>query len=172
MLDSLKKYYGRYCYCSLLLRNIIPLLKDIKREAAATRSLSSSLLFLINFVPQSNVNGALQAYAKAVEASSQREIKLLCLHEVAWCHLIRLSYEEAYRSLTQLRQQSRWSVSFYAYLATGTRKNICSTLRLSSHDFCFDNVFRCFPAQFAAERSVSSTWWPRPTGRSFTVTIE
>ncbi|XP_043513139.1 SUN domain-containing protein 3-like, partial [Frieseomelitta varia] len=68
--------------------------------------------------PQSNVNGALQAYAKAVEASSQREIKLLCLHEVAWCHLIRLSYEEAYRSLTQLRQQSRWSVSFYAYLAT------------------------------------------------------
>ncbi|CAK9815934.1 Tetratricopeptide repeat protein 39C [Anthophora plagiata] len=67
---------------------------------------------------ESNVNGALQAYAMAVEASSQREIKLLCLHEVAWCHLIRLSYEEAYRSLTQLRQQSTWSVSFYAYLAT------------------------------------------------------
>ncbi|XP_012145321.1 tetratricopeptide repeat protein 39C-like [Megachile rotundata] len=67
---------------------------------------------------ESNVNDALQAYAKAVEISSQREIKLLCLHEVAWCYLIRLSYEEAYRSLTQLRQQSRWSVSFYAYLAT------------------------------------------------------
>lgn len=66
---------------------------------------------------ESNVNGALQAYAKAVEASNQREIKLLCLHEVAWCHLIRLSYEKAYKSLTQLRQQSRWSVSFYAYLA-------------------------------------------------------
>ncbi|XP_043790093.1 tetratricopeptide repeat protein 39C-like [Apis laboriosa] len=65
---------------------------------------------------ESNVNGALQAYAKAVEASSQREIKLLCLHEVAWCHLIRLSYEKAYKSLTQLRQQSRWSMSFYAYL--------------------------------------------------------
>ncbi|OAD58484.1 Tetratricopeptide repeat protein 39C, partial [Eufriesea mexicana] len=67
---------------------------------------------------ESNVNGALQAYAKAVAASKQREIRLLCLHEVAWCHLIRLSYEEAYRSLTQLRQQSRWSVNFYAYLAT------------------------------------------------------
>ncbi|PBC25545.1 Tetratricopeptide repeat9C [Apis cerana cerana] len=66
---------------------------------------------------ESNVNGALQAYAKAVEASSQREIKLLCLHEVVWCHLIRLNYEKAYKSLTQLRQQSRWSVSFYAYLA-------------------------------------------------------
>lgn len=67
---------------------------------------------------ESNVNGALEAYGKAVEASSQREVKLLCLHEVAWCHLIRLSYEEAYRSLTQLRQQSRWSKSFYAYLGT------------------------------------------------------
>ncbi|XP_067213020.1 tetratricopeptide repeat protein 39C-like [Linepithema humile] len=66
---------------------------------------------------ESNVNGALEAYGKAVETSTQREIKLLCLHEVAWCHLIRLSYEEAYRSLLQLQHQSRWSKSFYAYLA-------------------------------------------------------
>ncbi|XP_015189345.1 PREDICTED: tetratricopeptide repeat protein 39C-like isoform X2 [Polistes dominula] len=66
---------------------------------------------------ESNVNAALEAYDKAVDASSQREVKLLCLHEVAWCHLIRLSYEEAYRSLIQLQQQSRWSKSFYAYLA-------------------------------------------------------
>ncbi|XP_043499733.1 tetratricopeptide repeat protein 39C-like isoform X2 [Polistes fuscatus] len=66
---------------------------------------------------ESNVNAALEAYDKAVDASSQREVRLLCLHEVAWCHLIRLSYEEAYRSLTQLQQQSRWSKSFYAYLA-------------------------------------------------------
>ncbi|XP_014476192.1 PREDICTED: tetratricopeptide repeat protein 39C-like [Dinoponera quadriceps] len=66
---------------------------------------------------ESNVNGALEAYGKAVETSTQREVRLLCLHEVAWCHLIRLSYEEAYRSLLQLQHQSRWSKSFYAYLA-------------------------------------------------------
>ncbi|XP_032672032.1 tetratricopeptide repeat protein 39C-like [Odontomachus brunneus] len=66
---------------------------------------------------ESNVNGALEAYGKAVETSTQREVKLLCLHEVAWCHMIRLSYEEAYRSLLQLQHQSRWSKSFYAYLA-------------------------------------------------------
>lgn len=65
---------------------------------------------------ESNVDTALEAYGKAVEASTQREIKLLCLHEVAWCHLIRLSYEEAYQSLLQLQHQSRWSKSFYAYL--------------------------------------------------------
>ncbi|KAG7209648.1 hypothetical protein KM043_011294 [Ampulex compressa] len=67
---------------------------------------------------ESNVTAALEAYGRAVEASTQREVKLLCLHEVAWCHLIRLSYEQAYRSLIQLQQQSRWSKGFYAYLAT------------------------------------------------------
>lgn len=73
---------------------------------------------------QSNVDTALEAYGKAVEASTQREIKLLCLHEVAWCHLIRLSYEEAYQSLLQLQHQSRWSKSFYAYLDMGKINSI------------------------------------------------
>lgn len=68
---------------------------------------------------QSNVDGALRAYDKAVEASMQREVKLLCLHEVAWCHLICLDYEQAYKSLVELQQQSRWSKAFYAYLAAG-----------------------------------------------------
>lgn len=72
-----------------------------------------------NWISQSNVDGALRAYDKAVEASTQREVKLLCLHEVAWCHLICLNYEHAYRSLVELQQQSRWSKAFYAYLAAG-----------------------------------------------------
>ncbi|KOC67783.1 Tetratricopeptide repeat protein 39C [Habropoda laboriosa] len=94
--------------------------KALIEECQPEFSNSAIFLFFTGRIErlESNVNGALQAYATAVDASSQREIKLLCLHEVAWCHLIRLSYEEAYRSLTQLRQQSRWSVSFYAYLAT------------------------------------------------------
>ncbi|OXU17344.1 hypothetical protein TSAR_007471 [Trichomalopsis sarcophagae] len=66
---------------------------------------------------QSNVNGALRAYEKAVEMSTQREVKLLCLHEVAWCHLIRLNYGGAHSSLSKLQEESRWSKSFYAYLA-------------------------------------------------------
>ncbi|XP_076756953.1 tetratricopeptide repeat protein 39C-like [Xylocopa sonorina] len=94
--------------------------KQLMAECQPEFNNSALFLFFAGRIErlESNVHNALQAYAKAVMASSQREIKLLCLHEVAWCHLIRLSYEEAYRSLTQLRQQSRWSVSFYAYLAT------------------------------------------------------
>lgn len=80
---------------------------------------SALFLFFIGRLErlQSNVGAALGAYGRAVKASSQREVRLLCLHEVAWCHLIRLSYEETYRSLTELREQSRWSKRFYAYLA-------------------------------------------------------
>ncbi|XP_024872887.1 tetratricopeptide repeat protein 39C-like isoform X2 [Temnothorax curvispinosus] len=66
---------------------------------------------------ETNVDAALEAFGKAVDVATQREVKLLCLHEVAWCHVIRLSYDEAYRSLLQLQQQSRWSKGFYAYLA-------------------------------------------------------
>ncbi|XP_053977469.1 tetratricopeptide repeat protein 39C-like [Hylaeus volcanicus] len=94
--------------------------KQLIAECSPEFNNSALFLFFTGRIErlESNVNGALEAYGRAVEASNQREIKLLCLHEVAWCHLIRLSYEEAYRSLTQLRQQSRWSKSFYAYLGT------------------------------------------------------
>ncbi|XP_076652612.1 tetratricopeptide repeat protein 39C [Halictus rubicundus] len=65
---------------------------------------------------ESNVAGALEAYKKAVEVSNQREVKLLCLHEMAWCYLIRFNYDKAYPSLSRLCYESRWSKSLYAYL--------------------------------------------------------
>lgn len=52
----------------------------------------------------------------AFEATTQREMKLLCLHEVAWCHLIGLNYKGAHCCLTQLQEQSKWSQSFYRYI--------------------------------------------------------
>ncbi|XP_066585214.1 tetratricopeptide repeat protein 39C-like [Prorops nasuta] len=93
--------------------------KELIEECRSEFSNSALFLFFVGRMErlESNVDAALHAYGKAVEASSQREVKLLCLHEVAWCHLIRLSYEEAYRSLMQLQHESRWSKSFYAYLA-------------------------------------------------------
>lgn len=53
----------------------------------------------------------------AVDNSTQREIKLLCLHEVGWCYLIKLDFVEGNTTFTLLKQRSRWSRSFYAYLA-------------------------------------------------------
>lgn len=66
---------------------------------------------------KSNIDGALKAYQAAVTRSPQREIQLLCLHEVGWCHLIQLDWNNAHRCFLQLKMRSRWSKSFYTYLA-------------------------------------------------------
>ncbi|XP_014213926.1 tetratricopeptide repeat protein 39C-like [Copidosoma floridanum] len=93
--------------------------KELIRESKPEFEYSALFLFFTGRIErlQSNINGALNAYQRAVDLSAQREVKLLCLHEVAWCHLIRLDYEDAHISLAQLQEESRWSKSFYAYLA-------------------------------------------------------
>lgn len=58
----------------------------------------------------------MESFQRAVDNSLQREIKLLALHEVGWCHLIQLDYERAQKTFVQLRTGSRWSRSFYTYL--------------------------------------------------------
>ncbi|KAF4523049.1 hypothetical protein B566_EDAN012778 [Ephemera danica] len=70
---------------------------------------------------KSNVSQALLAYQAAVHASPQREIQLLCMHEVGWCHLILLSWPHAHTSFLRLKQESRWSKGFYTYLAAVCR---------------------------------------------------
>nr|CAD7260221.1 unnamed protein product [Timema shepardi] len=85
-----------------------------------------SALFLF-FKGRSNIDGALEAYQAAVVRSPQREIQLLCLHEVGWCHLIQLDWSKAYHCFLQLKIKSRWSKSFYTYLAaicTGASGNL------------------------------------------------
>ncbi|XP_015115021.1 tetratricopeptide repeat protein 39C [Diachasma alloeum] len=78
---------------------------------------------------QSNIDAALVAYDRAMSSSSQREIQLLCLHEVAWCYVIRLNYARAYESFARLQHDSRWCESIYAYLAA-----VCSGASGESHE--------------------------------------
>ncbi|XP_067006614.2 tetratricopeptide repeat protein 39C [Anabrus simplex] len=82
---------------------------------------------------KSNISSALEAYQAAVVKSPQREIQLLCLHEVGWCHLIQLDWEKAHHCFLQLKIRSRWSKSFYTYLAavcTGADGNLDLAVRL------------------------------------------
>ncbi|XP_020279706.1 tetratricopeptide repeat protein 39C-like [Pseudomyrmex gracilis] len=65
---------------------------------------------------ESNLSAAIDTYGKAVEASSQQELKQLCLHEMAWCHLICLNYDETWKCLQQMKGLSKWSKSFYMYI--------------------------------------------------------
>lgn len=69
------------------------------------------------------------AYGKAMTISTQREIQLLCLHEVAWCHVIRLDYSQAHDSFARLQNESRWCESVYAYLSA-----VCAGANAKSND--------------------------------------
>ena len=68
---------------------------------------------------QSNFSAALGAYDRALLESGQREVRLLCLHEVGWSQLLLLRWEMAARSFLRLKSDTRWSKSFYSYLSAG-----------------------------------------------------
>ncbi|XP_074035957.1 tetratricopeptide repeat protein 39C isoform X1 [Leptinotarsa decemlineata] len=86
----------------------------------------------------SDMEGALMAYQKAVDNSNQRELKVLCMHEIGWCHLIRLNYKAATDTFLYLKSSSRWSRAFYCYVA-----GICAG---ASENFFRSSIFEDFKA--------------------------
>ncbi|XP_076054948.1 tetratricopeptide repeat protein 39C-like [Oratosquilla oratoria] len=89
------------------------------QEAQQNYANSALFLFFMGRVSrlQGDIGGALASYRGALQASPQRELQLLALHEVAWCHLLQLNWTNAYTAFANLKKESRWSKSFYAYLA-------------------------------------------------------
>uniref|UniRef100_A0A7N6BEY9 Tetratricopeptide repeat domain 39C n=1 Tax=Anabas testudineus TaxID=64144 RepID=A0A7N6BEY9_ANATE len=64
-----------------------------------------------------HINSALACFHDALElASDQREIQHVCLYEIGWCSMIELNFEDAFRSFERLKNESRWSQCYYAYL--------------------------------------------------------
>jgi hypothetical protein len=68
---------------------------------------------------QLNFTGALLSYERALSVSAQREVRLLCLHEVGWSYVLLLHWEKSSQAFLQLKKESRWSKSFYCYLSAG-----------------------------------------------------
>lgn len=63
------------------------------------------------------INSALTSFHDALElVSDQREIQHVCLYEIGWCSMIELNFEDAYKSFERLKNESRWSQCYYAYL--------------------------------------------------------
>ncbi|XP_041861582.1 tetratricopeptide repeat protein 39C-like isoform X2 [Melanotaenia boesemani] len=64
-----------------------------------------------------HINSALACFHDALElASDQREIQHVCLYEIGWCSMIEMNFEDAYRAFERLKNESRWSQCYYAYL--------------------------------------------------------
>lgn len=79
---------------------------------------------------QSNFEGALLSYERALSVSAQREVRMLCLHEVGWSHVLLLQWQQAAQAFLQLKRESRWSKSFYSYLSAGTVRHHISSLAI------------------------------------------
>ncbi|XP_055638379.1 tetratricopeptide repeat protein 39C-like [Toxorhynchites rutilus septentrionalis] len=92
--------------------------QELIDETSEQFSKSSLFLFFRGRVERlkSNIKEAIQAYEIAYRSSVQREIRLLCLHEIGWCRLIQLDYGTAMNNFKELRRCSQFSKSFYAYL--------------------------------------------------------
>ncbi|XP_057554852.1 tetratricopeptide repeat protein 39C isoform X4 [Hippopotamus amphibius kiboko] len=63
------------------------------------------------------INSALTSFHTALElAVDQREIQHVCLYEIGWCSMIELNFKDAFDSFQRLKNESRWSQCYYAYL--------------------------------------------------------
>ncbi|XP_040155914.1 tetratricopeptide repeat protein 39C-like isoform X1 [Anopheles arabiensis] len=92
--------------------------QELIDEANEQFAKSSLFLFFRGRVERlkSHIQDAIRAYELAYRSSAQREIKLLCLHEIGWCRLIQLDYGTAMRNFKELKVCSQFSKSFYSYL--------------------------------------------------------
>ncbi|XP_014248577.1 tetratricopeptide repeat protein 39C-like isoform X2 [Cimex lectularius] len=91
------------------------IMEDSKKEFA-----NSALFYFFKgriFRLKNEVNSAVGVYTAAINLSGQRELSLLCLHEVGWCRLMQLDFQSALHAFSQLKEQSRWSRVFYTYLS-------------------------------------------------------
>ncbi|XP_040567969.1 tetratricopeptide repeat protein 39C isoform X2 [Lepeophtheirus salmonis] len=105
-------------------------------SSKADFSTSALFLFFQGRVDRlkSNFPAALRSYEHALSVSSQREVRLLCLHEVGWSYILMLSWERSSEAFLQLKKESRWSKGFYSYLSSvclGASGNVDRALELA-----------------------------------------
>uniref|UniRef100_A0A671NZQ6 Tetratricopeptide repeat protein 39C-like n=1 Tax=Sinocyclocheilus anshuiensis TaxID=1608454 RepID=A0A671NZQ6_9TELE len=93
--------------------------KAVLQKKAMVYPNSSLFIFFKGRVQrlECQINSALASFQDALEfASDQREIQHVCLYEIGWCSMIEMNFEDAYRSFERLKNESRWSQCYYAYL--------------------------------------------------------
>uniref|UniRef100_A0A8C1VKY2 Tetratricopeptide repeat domain 39C n=1 Tax=Cyprinus carpio TaxID=7962 RepID=A0A8C1VKY2_CYPCA len=105
--------------------------KAILQKKAMVYPNSSLFIFFKGRVQrlECQINSALASFQDALEfASDQREIQHVCLYEIGWCSMIEMNFEDAFRSFERLKNESRWSQCYYAYL-TGVCQGASDRLR-------------------------------------------
>ncbi|KAB5559130.1 hypothetical protein PHYPO_G00025430 [Pangasianodon hypophthalmus] len=118
--------------------------KTILQKKAVIYPNSSLFIFFRGRVQrlECQINSALASFHDALEfASDQREIQHVCLYEIGWCSMIEMNFEDAYQAFERLKNESRWSQCYYAYL-TGVCQGASDDLEGAN------TVFRDVPKLF------------------------
>lgn len=98
--------------------------KDILQKKGDSYPNSSLFMFFKGRIQrlECQINSALTSFNTALElATDQREIQHICLYEIGWCSMIELNFKEAFTSFERLKNESRWSQCYYAYLTAVCR---------------------------------------------------
>ncbi|MBN3271855.1 TT39C protein, partial [Polyodon spathula] len=93
--------------------------KEILQKKETVYPNSSLFMFFKGRVQrlECQINSALISFHDALElAADQREIQHVCLYEIGWCSMIEMNFKDAYESFERLKNESRWSQCYYAYL--------------------------------------------------------
>ncbi|KAK6491952.1 tetratricopeptide repeat protein 39C isoform X1 [Huso huso] len=93
--------------------------KEILQKKETVYPNSSLFMFFKGRVQrlECQINSALTSFHDALElATDQREIQHVCLYEIGWCSMIEMNFKDAYESFERLKNESRWSQCYYAYL--------------------------------------------------------
>ncbi|CAI5779633.1 repeat 39C [Podarcis lilfordi] len=96
--------------------------KDILQKKEAAYPNSSLFMFFKGRIQrlECQINSALTSFHTALElATDQREIQHVCLYEIGWCSMIEMNFKDAFESFERLKNESRWSQCYYAYLTAG-----------------------------------------------------
>ncbi|RDD36199.1 Tetratricopeptide repeat protein 39C, partial [Trichoplax sp. H2] len=98
---------------------------EAERIIAESKEYEESALFLffqgrVRRI-QKDILGSLDAFNTAVQvAKEQTAIQQLCCYERGWCHMINMNWPSAVPEFVLLKKESRWSQSYYTYLAAIT----------------------------------------------------
>ncbi|CAH2284952.1 tetratricopeptide repeat 39C [Pelobates cultripes] len=93
--------------------------KEILQKKESVYPNSSLFMFFKGRIQrlECQINSALTSFHTALElATDQREIQHVCLYEIGWCSMIEMNFKDAFRSFERLKNESRWSQCYYAYL--------------------------------------------------------
>ncbi|XP_013398289.1 tetratricopeptide repeat protein 39C [Lingula anatina] len=65
-----------------------------------------------------DVDMSIATFQHALErCEGEREVQHICVYEMGWSNLMKLNWRDSFAAFTRMKEESRWSKAYYAYLS-------------------------------------------------------